>query len=53
MSNPHPCALFWGKELTVVYNEAYAKGMLYLILMHRVDELKILVKGLPVTNTLL
>jgi len=24
MSNPHPAALFWGTELTMLYNEAYA-----------------------------
>lgn len=24
MSNPHPCALFWGDELTVMYNKPYA-----------------------------
>ncbi|KAK2609179.1 hypothetical protein QQS21_002261 [Conoideocrella luteorostrata] len=24
MSNPHPAALFWGSELTMLYNEAYA-----------------------------
>ncbi|CAH0035094.1 unnamed protein product [Clonostachys rhizophaga] len=24
MGNPHPAALFWGSELTMVYNEAYA-----------------------------
>lgn len=24
MSNPHPAALFWGEELTVIYNKAYA-----------------------------
>lgn len=23
MRNPHPCSLFWGEELTMVYNEAY------------------------------
>ncbi|KAF2659309.1 aerobic respiration control sensor protein arcB [Lophiostoma macrostomum CBS 122681] len=23
MRNPHPCALFWGEELTMLYNEAY------------------------------
>ncbi|KAF2726968.1 hypothetical protein EJ04DRAFT_557673 [Polyplosphaeria fusca] len=23
MNNPHPCSLFWGEELTMVYNEAY------------------------------
>ncbi|KAF2447736.1 aerobic respiration control sensor protein arcB [Karstenula rhodostoma CBS 690.94] len=23
MKNPHPAALFWGEELTVLYNEAY------------------------------
>jgi PAS domain S-box-containing protein len=23
MSNPHPAALFWGEELTMMYNEAY------------------------------
>lgn len=27
MSNPHPCALFWGEELTVMYNKAYAEGL--------------------------
>lgn len=27
MSNPHPCALFWGEELTVIYNKAYAEGL--------------------------
>jgi hypothetical protein len=27
MSNPHPCALFWGDELTVIYNKAYAEGV--------------------------
>lgn len=27
MSNPHPCALFWGEELTVMYNKAYAEGV--------------------------
>lgn len=26
-ANPHPCALFWGKELTVLYNKAYADGV--------------------------
>ena len=25
MGNPHPAALFWGEELTVIYNDAYAK----------------------------
>jgi hypothetical protein len=25
MKNPHPAALFWGEELTMLYNEAYAK----------------------------
>ncbi|KAF2744522.1 hypothetical protein M011DRAFT_479824 [Sporormia fimetaria CBS 119925] len=25
MRNPHPAALFWGEELTMLYNEAYAK----------------------------
>jgi hypothetical protein len=25
MSNPHPAALFWGSDLTMLYNEAYAK----------------------------
>lgn len=24
MGNPHPAALFWGNELTMLYNEAYA-----------------------------
>jgi PAS domain S-box-containing protein len=24
MGNPHPAALFWGSELTMLYNEAYA-----------------------------
>ncbi|ORY61513.1 aerobic respiration control sensor protein arcB [Pseudomassariella vexata] len=24
MQNPHPCALFWGSDLTMLYNEAYA-----------------------------
>ena len=24
MNNPHPAALFWGSELTMLYNEAYA-----------------------------
>ncbi len=24
MANPHPAALFWGSELTMLYNEAYA-----------------------------
>ncbi|KAK3391255.1 hypothetical protein B0H63DRAFT_467594 [Podospora didyma] len=24
MANPHPAALFWGNELTMLYNEAYA-----------------------------
>lgn len=24
MRNPHPAALFWGEELTMIYNEAYA-----------------------------
>jgi hypothetical protein len=23
MRNPHPCSLFWGEELTMIYNEAY------------------------------
>ena len=23
MQNPHPCSLFWGEELTMMYNEAY------------------------------
>ncbi|KAF2690986.1 aerobic respiration control sensor protein arcB [Lentithecium fluviatile CBS 122367] len=23
MRNPHPCSLFWGEELTMMYNEAY------------------------------
>ena len=27
MSNPHPAALFWGEELTVMYNKAYADGV--------------------------
>lgn len=25
MSNPHPCSLFWGSDLTMIYNEAYAR----------------------------
>ena len=25
MKNPHPASLFWGEELTMFYNEAYAK----------------------------
>lgn len=25
MSNPHPASLFWGNELTMLYNEAYSK----------------------------
>jgi len=25
MGNPHPAALFWGSELTMLYNEAYAR----------------------------
>lgn len=25
MSNPHPASLFWGSDLTMLYNEAYAK----------------------------
>lgn len=25
MANPHPAALFWGEELTVIYNKAYAE----------------------------
>lgn len=25
LGNPHPAALFWGAELTMLYNEAYAK----------------------------
>ncbi|KAK6857823.1 hypothetical protein PG995_005522 [Apiospora arundinis] len=25
MSNPHPSAIFWGSELTMLYNDAYAK----------------------------
>ncbi|KAK8124014.1 hypothetical protein PG999_003932 [Apiospora kogelbergensis] len=25
MNNPHPSAIFWGNELTMLYNEAYAK----------------------------
>jgi hypothetical protein len=25
MKNPHPAALFWGEELTMLYNEAYAR----------------------------
>lgn len=24
MANPHPAALFWGEELTVIYNKPYA-----------------------------
>lgn len=24
MNNPHPAALFWGNDLTMIYNEAYA-----------------------------
>jgi hypothetical protein len=24
MANPHPAALFWGEELTVIYNKSYA-----------------------------
>jgi len=27
MRNPHPAALFWGDELTVMYNKAYADGV--------------------------
>jgi hypothetical protein len=27
MANPHPAALFWGNELTVIYNKAYADGV--------------------------
>jgi len=27
MANPHPCALFWGSDLTVMYNKAYAEGV--------------------------
>lgn len=27
MANPHPAALFWGAELTVMYNRAYAEGV--------------------------
>jgi hypothetical protein len=27
MANPHPTALFWGEELTVIYNKAYADGV--------------------------
>ena len=27
MANPHPAAVFWGDELTVVYNDAYAKSV--------------------------
>jgi hypothetical protein len=27
MNNPHPCALFWGDELTVMYNKSYAEGV--------------------------
>jgi hypothetical protein len=27
MANPHPAALFWGEELTVMYNKAYADGV--------------------------
>jgi hypothetical protein len=23
MRNPHPCSLFWGEDLTMIYNEAY------------------------------
>jgi hypothetical protein len=25
MGNPHPAAVFWGKELSLLYNDAYAK----------------------------
>ncbi|KFA46842.1 hypothetical protein S40293_05604 [Stachybotrys chartarum IBT 40293] len=25
MNNPHPAALFWGSELNMIYNEAYAR----------------------------
>ncbi|KAL1599789.1 hypothetical protein SLS60_007594 [Paraconiothyrium brasiliense] len=25
MRNPHPCALFWGEELTMLYNEPYMR----------------------------
>ncbi|KAH7313750.1 aerobic respiration control sensor protein arcB [Stachybotrys elegans] len=25
MNNPHPAALFWGSDLTMIYNEAYAR----------------------------
>ena len=25
MNNPHPAALFWGSDLTMIYNEAYAE----------------------------
>ncbi|KAJ4354374.1 uncharacterized protein N0V89_006109 [Didymosphaeria variabile] len=25
MRNPHPCALFWGEELTMLYNEPYTR----------------------------
>jgi hypothetical protein len=25
MANPHPAALFWGSDLTMLYNEAYSK----------------------------
>jgi hypothetical protein len=27
MANPHPAALFWGDDLCVIYNEAYAKSV--------------------------
>ncbi|CAG8980025.1 hypothetical protein HYALB_00005199 [Hymenoscyphus albidus] len=27
MANPHPAALFWGEELTVIYNKAYADNV--------------------------
>ena len=27
VANPHPAAVFWGEDLTVVYNDAYAKGV--------------------------
>ncbi|KAH8678914.1 hypothetical protein BGZ60DRAFT_370994 [Tricladium varicosporioides] len=27
MGNPHPAALFWGSDLTVIYNEAYAENV--------------------------
>ncbi|KAI9649819.1 hypothetical protein NHQ30_002401 [Ciborinia camelliae] len=25
MGNPHPCAIFWGEDLTILYNEKYAE----------------------------